>query len=249
MEIKDKPIPAKIFLNVTKYKSSGREFIGLAYSLYLRNLIFKEPRELRKKGTQLELTVIFRDLDSFKNWTSNEYINKYWSKKFDNLLIGKPKTIKEKNVIIEIDKTFNCSCDKSYFYILEGRALQFCDELTCNKCLGQVPYSKVAVDIKLEDWQTKHQRVYLNWLESGLFEKESYQELTNYKKGILNIEGEKIRSQLSKYFKIPVYISYFVEEPDVNFNCVVCGDNGIDSGLKSPNRICKKCNTIFGYNY
>ena len=120
--------------------------------------------------------------------------------------------------------------------------------MICNNCLGQVPYSKVPLEIKLEDWQIKHERVYLNWLESGLFEKEAFKELTNYKKGKLNLAGEKIRQQLSDFFKIPVYISYFVEQPDDNHPCLICGQQGTKSGLKEPNRICKSCNTIFGYD-
>jgi len=72
--------------------------------------------------------------------------------------------------------------------------------------------------------------------------------LINYKKGKLNLAGEKIRCQLSEYFKIPVYISHFVEEPDENDTCLVCGQSGIESGMKRPNRICQNCNTIFGYN-
>lgn len=195
------------------------------------------------------MTVIFRDNSSFKNWRKNEEIKEFWQIKFDNLLSDKPKTIKERDVILEVDNVKNCGCDNSDYYILQGRSLQFVDELTCSNCFGQISYSKVPFEIKLEEWQTKHQRVYLNWLESGLFEKEAYKELTNYKKGKLNLEGEKIRKQLSDYFKLPVYISYFVEEPDDNQPCLVCRQKGSDSGLKRPNRICKTCNTIFGYGY
>ena len=244
----DKPIPAKIQLTLADNKSTGEEFIGLSGSLYRQNLIFSEPRELRRNKNTLELIVVFRDNNSFKIWNKNVEIKKFWLEKFDKTLANKPMTIREKNVIVEVDNVINCSCENSDFYILQGRSLQFVDELTCNKCLGQVPYSKVPLEIALEDWQTKHERTYLNWLESGLFEKEAYKELTNYKNGKLNLVGEKIRQQLSAHFKIPVYFSYFTKEPDENNSCPVCGRKGFDSGLIRPNRICKTCNTIFGYD-
>ena len=243
----DKPIPAKILLTLADSKATGEDFIGLSGSLYRQNLIFSEPRELRRDKENLELTVIFRDFTSFKNWNENTEIEEFWHVRFDKLLAEKPKTLKERDVIIEVDNVKNCICNKSDFYILQGRSLQFVDELTCSNCLGQVSYSKVPLEIKLENWQAKHERVYLNWLEGGLFEKEARKELTNYKKGKLNLEGERIRKQLSDFFKIPVYINYFVEEPDHNRTCLVCGQEGSDTGLKRPKRICKTCNTIFGY--
>lgn len=243
----DKPIPAKIHLTLTDYKATGEEFIGLSGSLYRQNLIYSSPRELRRNKNILELTVIFRDISTYKNWIKNHEIKEFWQIKFDSLLSEKPKTQKERDIIIEVDNVKNCICKKSEFYILEGRSLQYNDELTCNNCLRQISYSKIPIEIPIEDWQTKHERVYLNWLESGLFEKEAYKELVNYKKGKLNLEGEKIRKQLSDYFKIPVYISYFVEEPDENHTCLICGQEGFDSELKRPNKICKTCNTIFGY--
>lgn len=244
----DKPIPAKILLTLVDTKLTGEDFIGLSASLYRENLIFSEPRELRIDKNVLELTIIFRDIISFRNWTKNTQIKKYWKATFEKFLSEKPKTLKERDVIIEIDNVKNCNCNSSDFYILQGRSLQFTDELTCNNCLGQIPYSKVPLEIKLEDWQTKHGRVYLNWLESGLFEKEALKELTNYKKGKLYLTGEKIRQQLSAYFKIPVYIQLFIEEQDDNHICLVSGQKGSESGLKRPNRICKTCNTIFGYD-
>lgn len=244
----DKPIPAKILLPLADKKATGIEFISLLSSLYRQNLIFSAPRELRRNKNILELTVIFRDITSFKNWSKNAEIKKFWPAKFKELLADKPKTIKESDVIIEVDNIKNCTCKNSDFYILQGRALQFTNQLTCSNCSGQVPYSKVPPEIELEDWQTKHERVYLNWLESGLFEKEALKELTNYKKGKLNLAGEKIRQQLSDYFKIPVYINYFVEEQDNNYTCLICGQKGSNSGLKSPKKICKTCNTIFGYD-
>ena len=243
----DKPIPAKILLTLADNKATGEDFIGLSGSLYRQNLIFAEPRELRRDKKTLELTVIFRDNISFKNWNKNAEIKEFWKVKFDKLLVKQPKTTKGRDVIIEVDNVKNCVCEKSDFYILQGRSLQFTDELTCSNCFGQISYSKVPLEIQLEDWQTKHERVYSNWLESGLFEKEAYKELTNYKKGKLNLTGEKIRQQLSDHFKIPVYISYFIEQPDDNHPCVVCGQKGSDSGLKRPKRICKTCKTIFGY--
>lgn len=243
----DKPIPARILLTLADKKATGEEFIGLSGSLYRQNLIFAEPRELRRNKNILELIVIFRDNISFKNWTKNKEIKRFWLLKFDKFLAGQPITVKERDVIIDSDHVNNCVCKRSDFYILQGRSLQFVDELSCNNCFGQVSYSKIPLEIKIEDWQTKHERVYSNWLESGLFEKEAYKELTNYKKGKLNLEGEKIRKQLSDYFKLPVYISYFVEDLDNNHPCLVCGRKGSDSGLKRPNKICKTCNTIFGY--
>lgn len=242
----DRPIPAKIIFSLSDKKSTGEEFIALSGSLYQNNLIFPEPRELRRNNNILELTVIFRDESSFKNWTKNSYIVKYWGTKLQEQLIRKPKAIKEKDVILEINNCKNCSCDKSEFYILEGRSFQLNDELTCSNCLSQISYARVPLEIEIEKWQTNYQRVYLNWLESSFFEKVALKELTNYKKGRLNLEGEKVRKQLADYFKIPVYIGYFVEEPDLNQACLICGDPGTDSGLRRPNRICIACNTIFG---
>lgn len=244
----DKPIPAKILLSLIDNKATGEEFISLSGSLYKQNLIFSEPRELRRDKNILELSVIFRDNNSFKNWSKNSEIKQFWLVKFDKFLSEKPKTLKERDVIIEVDNVKICQCDKSDFFILQGRSFRFSDELTCSNCFGQISYSKVPLEIQLEDWQTKHKRVYSNWLESSLFEKEAYNELTNYKTGKLNLEGEKIRKQLSDYFKLPVYIHFFVEEPDENHPCLICGQKGSDSGLTRPSRICKTCYTIFGYD-
>jgi Zn-ribbon-containing, possibly nucleic-acid-binding protein (DUF2310) len=244
----DRPIPAKIILTLSDNKATGEEFIALSGSLYQNNLTYPEPRELRRNKNILELSVIFRDESSYKNWMKNSHIVKYWAAKFQEQLIGKPKTIKEIDIIIESDNRKNCSCNTADFYILQGRSLLFIDELTCSSCLSQISYSRVPLDIEIENWQTHYQRVYLNWLESSFFEKAAYKELTNYKKGKLNVEGEKIRKQLAEFFKIPVYISYFVDEPDVNHPCLICKQPGTDSGLKRPNRICKTCNTIFGYD-
>lgn len=243
----DKPIPAKILLTLFDSKATGEEFIGLSGSLYRQNLIFSEPRDLRRNKNILTLIVVFRDKASFKNWIKNAEIKELWLEKFDKLLTEKPKTIKETDVVIDIDNINNCVCQKSDFYILKGRSLQFADELICNNCFGQIPYSKVPLEIKIEDWQTKHERVYSNWLESGLFEKEAFNELTNYKNGKLNLQGEKIRKKLSTFFKIPVYISYFIEEPDGNHTCLLCEQKGSKSRLKQLESICKTCNTIFNF--
>ena len=241
----DKPIPAKIILTLKKNLESGEDFIGLSGTLYQLNHIYSEPRELRRTKKSLELLVIFRSIDSFKNWLSDPKILEYWSAKFKTLLTKDPQTKEEIDVIIEVDKVENCLCNTSEFYILYGRTLQFIDELTCGNCLKQIPYSKIPLAIELEAWQVYHQRYYLNWLESGIFEQSAYKELTNYTKGKLNLEGERIRTELSNHLKSPVFISYFVEEPDENLSCLICGDLGIDSGLKRPSKICKKCNTIF----
>ena len=244
----DKPIPAKILLTLKSDKDKGYDFIGLSGTLYRQNLIYSEPRELRLIKNTLELTVIFQDTNSYKNWTKNNQVKEYWTDKFSDQLLEKPQTIEEKDVIIEVDNVVNCNCGKAEFYFLQGRNILSYEELICNNCLGQIPYSQIPLDIKIEHWQLHYQRVYLNWLESSFFEKQAYKELTDYKKGKLNLQGEKIRQQLSDYFKIPVYISYFVEQPDDNHSCLVCGQKGTKSGLKKPNRICKTCNTIFGYD-
>lgn len=240
----DKPIAAKIILSLLNSKAA-RDFIGLGGTLYQQNLIYHEPRELRRSKNILELSVIFRDYASFKYWTRNTAIKEFWLAKFDQLLTEQPKLVREKDVIIEVDNIKNCNCKKSDFYILQGRSLQFVDELTCSNCLGQVSYARVPLDIELEDWQRKYQRVYLNWLESSLFEKQAYRELTNYKNGKLNLAGEKIRQQLTSYFKIPVYINHFVYEPNNDAGCPVCGQKGSASGMKQLRQICKECDTIF----
>lgn len=241
----DKPIAAKIILNLLNGQDSGEDFIGLSGTLYQQNLIYSEPRELRRANESLELSVVFRNRYSFKNWLSQSKVKEYWNEKFGTLLTEAPKTLEEVDVIVEVDKVENCECDTSNFYILQGRSLQFTDELTCGSCLKQVPYSRIPLDIKIEEWQNYHQRFYLNWLDSGIFEHDAYQELINYREGKLNKEGERIRAELSNYFKAPVYLRYFVEEPDDNHPCLICGENGSDSGLKRPSKICKTCNTIF----
>ncbi len=244
----DYPIPAKILLPLANKKSKGAEFISFAKILYNQHLIYAEPRELRLNKNVAELTVIFRDKASFKNWYKKLQVIPGWKLSFDKLLTGKPQTIKEKSIIIEVDNIANCTCANPGFYILRGRSIRFINELTCNKCFKQVSYSKIPVDIQIEDWQVKHQRIYLNWLESGLFEKEAYKELTNYKKGKLNLEGEKIRKALTGYFKIPVYFDYFADGETGSDKCLICGEKGTDSGIRSPKKICKPCNTIFDYD-
>jgi hypothetical protein len=243
--MRDKPIAAKILLPLANENDSGEEFLGLSGTLYRQNLIYAEPWELRKVGGTLELTVTFQDLVSFKSWESSPDVVKYWSEKFSTLLTSNPKTVQETDVIIEVDKVENCSCNSSAFYLLYGRSLQFTNELICGTCLGQIPYSRVPASIEIENWQRHYQRIYLNWLESSFFEKEAYKELTNYKKGKLNTEGKKLRKLLSEYFGIPVYINLFVDQPDAIHSCLLCSGKGVSSGLKSPSRICKNCNTAF----
>lgn len=241
----DKPVAAKIILSLHNDQDSGEDFIGLSGTLYQQNLIYSEPRELRRTNITLELSVIFRNRDAFSTWLSHSNVIEYWDKKFKTLLVKTPETLEEIDVIIEVDEVENCECDTSDFFILQGRSLQFTDELTCGSCLKQVQYSRVPLDIKIEEWQNYHQRFYLNWLDSGIFEQDAYNELTNYREGKLNKEGERIRFELSNHFKAPVYLSYFVEEPDDNHPCLICGEKGSDSGLKRPSKICKACNTIF----
>lgn len=244
----DQPLPAKILLRLKNEDYNGERFISLATSLYQQRLVYSEPRELRKVDHKLELIVIFTERSSFENWLENEHIQKYFQKDFDELLIEKPITIEEKDVIIEIDNIFNCSCKQSTFYLLKGRAFRFTDELTCGRCLGMVPYSRIPLAIKIEEWQTHYERVYANWIYSSIFEGSALRQLTNYTKGILNKEGERIRSQLADFFGKPIYIEYFIDQPDNNQTCVICGGQGEKSGLKRPSRICKKCNTAFDYS-
>ncbi|MER2996476.1 DUF2310 family Zn-ribbon-containing protein [Pontibacter populi] len=243
--MKDKPIAAKIILPLANEKDTGEEFLGLSGTLYRQNLIYAEPRELRKVGGTLELTVTFQDFGSFQSWENSPDVVEYWSEKFNCVLTSSPKTVEESDVIIDVDETENCSCNSSAFYLLYGRSLQFTNELVCGTCLGQIPYSSIPAFIEIENWQRHYQRVYLNWLESSFFEKEAYKELTNYKKGKLNTEGEKIRKQLSEHFGIPVYINLFVDQPDANHSCLICGGKGVSSGLKTPSSICENCNTAF----
>lgn len=247
-EKQDKPIPAKIILTLRDEGYSGETFISLSTSLYQQRLIYGEPRELRKNGDKLELTVIFLDRKSFENWLGNEFIQEYCQKDFDNYLSEKPQTIEETNVIIEVDDVFNCSCNEAEFYLLKGRTYQFIGELVCGNCLGNVPYSRIPLLIEIDEWQSHYERVYGNWMEGGIFEGSALRQLTNYKKGILNKEGEKIRKELADFFKKPVYHEYFIEEPDENKTCVICGGKGTKSGLRRPKRICKKCNTAFDYS-
>lgn len=243
----DKPVAAKILLNLKDENYNGEHFISLSGSLYQQRLIYGEPRELRKVGNKLELLVIFAELSSFENWLENEFIQKYFQQDFDNLLIEKPTTIEEKDVIIEVDNVFNCNCEQTAFYFLKGRTFQFADELTCGNCLGKIPYSRLPLTIKIENWQTLYERVYANWMDSGVFESSALRQLTNYTNGILNKEGEKIRKQLADFFGKPVYMEHFVDQPDENRTCVICESRGEKSGLRRPSRICKKCNTAFDY--
>lgn len=244
----DKPIPAKIILTLADKKYAGEKFISLSTSLYHYRLIYGSPRELRKVNNKLELTVIFLDQDSFKDWMNHSKIIEYFSKDLNEFLCEKPITIQEKDVIVEVDKVFNCSCKNSDFFLFQGRAFQFCDELMCGNCLGNIPYSRIPLSIKIENWQRHYQRIYMNWLESSFLEGSAIRQLKNYKKGKLNLEGEKIRKELSDYFRKPVYLKYFSEEPDLQLNCVICGSKGTKSGLKTPKNFCKKCYTAFDYS-
>lgn len=243
----DAPVPAKILMTLADTKSTGEDFIALSGTLYRANLIFVEPRELRRFKNTLELTVTFQDVHSFKTWQKNSQVQQYWKDRFAEQLTSRPKTLKERDVIVEVDEVTNCTCKKSKFYVLQGRSLKYIDELVCSNCLGQIPYSRIPARIEIEDWQLHYQRVYLNWLDGGLFETEAYNHLTNYKQGKLNKKGETIRKALSDHFKIPVYINHFVYEPR-HQNCPVCGQMGVRSGIKKPNKICKDCHTIFGYS-
>jgi Zn-ribbon-containing, possibly nucleic-acid-binding protein (DUF2310) len=243
----DRPIPAKIILTL-KDESYSENFISLSAGLYHQRLIYGEPRELRKNANKLELTVTFLDRNSFETWLKNEFINKYHGKDFNEFLTDKPQTIEETDVIIELDNIFNCSCNEANLYYLKGRTYKFIGELECGDCFGKVPYSKIPLSIKIEEWQMLYERVYGNWMDSGIFEGSALRQLTNYTKGVLNKKGEKIRKELADFFGKPVYMEYFITEPDDNKTCVICGGKGTKSGLKRPKRICKKCNTAFDYS-
>lgn len=244
----DKPIPAKILLTLKDENYNSEKFIGLSRNLYHQRLIFAEPRELRKNNQTLELTVIFGEQKSFENWLENDFIQNYHQKDFDEFLIETPITIEEKDVIIEVDNVFNCSCGKSEFYFLKGRTFQYIDELACGSCFGKIPYSRIPLSIEIEEWQSNYESVYSNWIASGIFEGSALRKLKNYTKGVLNKEGEKIRKELADFFNKPVYMEFFIEEPTNNETCVICGDRGTESGLRKPKRICKKCNTAFDYS-
>ncbi len=245
----DKPIPAKIVLTLSDKNSSGEEFIALSASLYQNSLIYAEPRELRKEDNILELIVAFADIYAYKNWLKDKRIKDYWSEKFQSFLVKKPQTFAEKDVIIEVDNVINCSCKDSEisFYLLNGRRFIFIGGLTCGNCLGIVPSRKISENVKLENWLSLYEKVHSIWLASGVLEKWALNELSNYKKGKLNLEGEKIRKELSEYFKKPVYISYFSEDEEVDIFCSICGSAGKKSGLRKPNKICNKCFTAFDY--
>ncbi len=245
--MKDTPIPAKIILNLADKLNNGEIFIGLSGTLYQQRLIFGEPRELRKNNGKLELIVIFLDKKSFENWLTHSCVIEYWEKIFDKYLIEKPLTLQENDVIIKVEDIFNCSCETLDFLLLYGRRYGFSNELNCSNCSGNISYSKVPLEIKIEQWQKHYQRIYRNWLDSGILEASALKQLKNYKNGKLNVEGQKIRKELSEHFKVEVYLEYFVEEPDIEKTCVICGDKGIDSGLKRPGKICKKCHTVFDY--
>ena len=244
----DKPISAKIRMSLIDVNYEGELFISLSTSLYHQRLIYGEPRELRKVDGKLELTVIFLDKNSFENWLNYPKIIEYWNEKFEEFLSKKPETIQEENVIVEIDKVSNCECETSDFYLLQGRSLQFTGELICGNCLKNIPYSRIPLSIKVENWQNHYQRVYLNWLESSFLEGSALRQLKNHKTGRLNLAGEKIRKELSEYFNKPVYINHFTEESDTQLTCVVCGSKAKKSGLTRPFKICEKCNTAFDYS-
>ncbi len=245
----DKPIPARILLTLSDKNSSGEEFIGLSTSLYQKGLICPEPRELRKDENILELIVTFSSVYTYKNWLKNAHVKKHWSEKFEFSLLGLPKTILEKDVIIEIDNVVNCSCKDSeiIFYLLSGRSYGFIGGLTCGNCLGIIPNYKIPENIKLETWLSLYEKVYGIWLGSGILEKWAFKELSNYRKGKLNSEGEKVRKELSEFFKKPVYISYFAEDEEIDILCLICGSAGEHSSLKKPNKVCNNCFTTFGY--
>ena len=227
---------------------NGERLLSLSGDLYHQRLIYGEPRGLRKIDGNLELSVIFLDRNSFESWLDNPKVIENWSVFFSEFLKEKPLTFQESDVIIEIDEVQNCSCKNSDFYFLQGRSFRFISELICGNCLNNVPYSRVPLTIEIENWQDHYQRVYLNWLDSSFLESSAKRQLLNYKNGKLNLEGEKIRKQLAEFFVRPVYLKFFTENPDEQLTCIICGSKGTKSGLGSPKKICKKCNTAFDYS-
>lgn len=245
--MRDKPRPAKIILTLKDSKGTGEPFISLSTTLYQQNLIYKEPRELRRVGDNLELVVTFRDNKSSKDWRKHKVIEKYYGEKFKTLISGKPKTKLQKDVILEVDKVRLCACKKSNSYFLQGRALGiYGNELNCGDCLGQISYSTLPINIEIENWQRHHGRTYLNYLESDFFEAKALKELKNYDKGILNKEGQEVRRQLSDYLKKPVYYMYFMTDESPDSLCPVCKTKGQLTGHGRPYKICKKCDSAFG---
>lgn len=231
-------------------RGKPEDFIGLAGTLYRENLIFDEPMELRRYNNRLEYTITFRDINSFRNWKKNPQIVKHWHNRFKEQLTKSPSTKEEIDVILEVSEHKGyCTCGKTSFYILLGRAYNYDKELTCNHCLCEVSYAKIPTDIELEEWQVHHKRTYLNWLQSGSLEKQAIKELTNYKKGRLNLQAEEVRKALSDFLMKPVYIHHFEKKAYLGWHskvCLLCGNEGVSSGLKYPNRICMACNTVFG---
>ena len=243
----DKPRPAKIVLALKNGKSASEQFISLSTTLYHQNLIYEEPRELRRVGENLELIVTFRDSKSSKDWVKNKIIEKHFGEKFKTLLRRQPKAILQKDVILEFDKVKLCDCKKPSYYFLQGRTFGTCDnELNCGDCLAQISYSTLHVDIEIEKWQRHHGRAWMNYFESDFFEAKALKELKNYSRGILNTEAQKIRRQLAVHLKKPVYYVYFVPEESQGSVCPICKNKGQLTGHGRPYKICRKCNSAFG---
>jgi hypothetical protein len=245
--MRDKPRPANIILTLKNSKSTGEQFISLSTTLYQQNLIYAEPRELRRVGDKLELVVTFRDTKSLKDWRKNKVIEKYHGEKFKTLIKGQPKTILQKDVILEVDKVRLCDCKRPGYYFLLGRAFGIYDnELNCGDCLGQISYSTLPTNIEIENWQRHHGRTYLDYLDSDFFESKALKELKNHDKGILNKEGQKVRRQLADYLKRPVYYMYFATDESPDSLCPICKTKGQLTGHGRPYKICKKCYSAFG---
>lgn len=244
----DKPIPAKIILSLRDTSYSGEIFFSLFPSLYSLGLILDEPRELRRVNDDIICIVTFSDHHSFRSWYDHENIVKHWHGKFSEYLITKPQTIEEKGVAIEVDKIVNCTCSETEFYLLDGRRMTFTGGLYCGKCLGNIPNSRIPREIELEHWLRNFERVYRIWLDSGVLEKWALNELTNYQHGELNAEGRRLQKELEETLKKPVYLKYYEEELGTHTNCLICGNTGIDSGLKRPKKLCADCRTAFDYS-
>lgn len=239
------PIPARIILPLKRKVDSGEDIIGLSTTLYRQGLIYGEPRELRRNEDELILIVIFSDQYAFDHWLENEAVVQYWRTKLQDLLQSEPVTKIERDVILEVDKVKNCNCEDSGFFLLSGRRMLFIGGLFCGDCLGIIPDYKIPRNIELEAWHNNYERVYSIWLASGTLEEWACEELSNYKNGALNLEGQRIRKALELYLKRPVFLEYFEEEPSLEPHCLICGFAGEESGLKRPNRVCLECRTAF----
>ena len=110
-----------------------------------------------------------------------------------------------------------------------------------------IPHRQIPKEIDIENWLIIYEHVYSIWLNSDILEEWALKELSDYKNGELNIEGQKLRKELEAALQKPVYLEYFEEESGFHEQCYLCNSEGEESGLKRPKYICKDCGTAFGY--